>query len=70
MFLRLASRSRSRCSASPAIAEEPEQPADVRPQLAALDDRVDMPEAQVRLGEAEVVRQLLPRRPLDDPRAR
>src|SRR4051794_8901739 len=59
-------RSRSRNSASLATVEEPEQPTDVGAQLCPVHDRVEVPEAVVRLGEAEVVRQLLARRLLDD----
>ena len=43
--------------------------ADVGPQLGARDDRVEVAEAEVRLGEAEVVRELLARGLLDDARA-
>ena len=43
--------------------------ADVGAQLGPRDDRVEVAEAEVGLGEAEVVGQLLARRLLDDPRA-
>src|SRR3990170_1700371 len=71
----LARRSRSRsCSisvglGSAAIGEEREEPADERPELPPLDDRVHVPEAAVRLGEAKAVRKLPPRRLRDAARA-
>src|SRR5439155_4681143 len=68
-FFNLLSRSRRRRSASPAIAEEAEQPPDRTPQLVTGDDRVDVAEAEVLLGAPELLGQLLPRRLLDDPRA-
>src|SRR5687768_12312220 len=62
-------RSRSRSSASLAIGEEPQQAREVGLQLGPGNDRVDVAEAQVRLGAAEVVRELLARRLLHDARA-
>src|SRR5262245_32245543 len=69
MFLKLASRSRRRRSASAGIAEEPQYPAEVGPQPGSLDDRVEMAETEVGLGEPEVLGQLLSGRLLNDPRA-
>src|SRR5215831_6854110 len=65
----LLSRSRSRISASLATSgwpEEADQLRERRPELRAGDDRVEVTEPEVRLGQAEVVRELLPRRLGDD----
>src|SRR5262245_30211075 len=48
--------------------KQPEQPSERWPQLLAGDDRVEMTEPEVRLGEAEVVRKLLARRLRNHPR--
>src|SRR5215208_1178298 len=67
---RRVSRSRRWSSWSVAIASEQTKEArQVRLQLRPRDDRVDVAETQVLLGEAEVVRKLLARRLLDDPGA-
>src|ERR671936_993081 len=67
---RRARRSRSRSSWSVAILrEDPQKTPDVRPQLVPRDDGVDVAEAVVRLGETEVVRELLARRLLNDARS-
>src|SRR6184192_1435215 len=62
-------RSRSRSSWSVAIrAEKPQKARHVAPELGSRDDRVDVAETKVLLGEAEILRQLLARRLLDDAR--
>src|SRR5262249_28590149 len=66
----LVNRSRRCRSSSAAIAEESQSAAEEGPQLAPGQDRVEVAEAKVRLGETEVVGQLLARRLLDDARAR
>src|SRR5919198_1096686 len=67
---RRASRSRSRSSWSVAIRrEETQEPSDEGSKLRPGHDRVEVAEAVIRLGDAEVVRQLLARRLLDDARA-
>src|SRR5215218_10718967 len=59
--------SRSRSSASPG--KEPQEPRQIRPLLGSGNDGVEVAEAEVLLCEAEVVRELLARRLLDDTRA-
>src|SRR5436190_2747516 len=64
------SRSRRWSSWSVAIArEEAKEPGHVRLELGPRDDRVDVAEAKVLLGEPEVLGELLARRLLDDARA-
>src|SRR5438105_12345690 len=70
MLFRRAICLRRRNSASLGIAEEPEQAGEKRPQLAPLDDRVEVAVAEVGLGTAEVLGELLARRLLHDARAR
>ncbi len=60
-------RARRRSSRGPR--EKPDQLRDDGTELGARHDPVDVAEAEVRLGEAEVVRQLLARGLGDDPRA-
>src|SRR4051812_12153714 len=69
--LRRRARRSRRCSSwSVAIArEQSQQPRNVRLELATRDDRIDVAEAQILLGEAEVFRELLARRLLNDARA-
>src|ERR687895_639049 len=77
MPLNLLNRSRSLISASRGTltrsraigAEEPQQLGYRVPKLGARHDRVHVTEAEVRLREPEVVRQLLARRLRHDPRA-
>src|SRR5918992_3449080 len=64
-------RSRRWSSASPGIVrEQSEYPAEVGTEIPTADDSVEVSEAKVGLGEAEVLRQLLARRLLNDARAR
>ena len=69
----LLSRSRSRISASLGTAQPLAKSRRSRPSVGrssrARNDRVEVAEAVVRLGEAEVVGKLLPRRLRDDARA-
>src|SRR4051812_26587008 len=65
-FRKRVNRSRNLSSWSVAIrGEEPEESCDVRLQLGPRQDRVDVTEAEVLLGETEVLRQLLARRLLN-----
>src|SRR5262245_3015598 len=68
MRLSLLRRSRMRSSASVAIAEHSEELRDERLELRPRDDRVEVSEPVIRLGEAEVVGKLLACRLLDDSR--
>src|SRR5581483_5396626 len=61
---------RRRSSCSDGGIEEPQEAGQGRPQLRPWNDRVDVAEPVVLLGEAEVVRQLLARDLLHDARAR
>src|SRR5204862_6337995 len=66
MVRSLLSRSRRRSSCADGGLEEPQQLRDRRSQLRPRDDRVEVAEAVVLLGETEVVRELLLRHALDD----
>src|SRR4051812_37727704 len=65
----LLSRSRRRISSSAAIREEAEDAGDVVAQVGARDDRVQVAEAVVGFGEAEVLGKLLARGLLHDARS-
>src|SRR5690242_5830908 len=66
MLRSLLKRSRSRSSCSDGGIEDPQEPAEGRAQLGPRDDGIDLAEAEVLLGAAEVVRQLLARQLLHD----
>src|SRR3990170_9079988 len=64
------SRSRNRSSASLATTEEAQKAPEQGTKLAPRHDRIEMAEAEVRLGKPEVVGKLLARRLLHDTRTR
>src|SRR6476619_5781948 len=68
-FLSRPSRSRSRSSCSVGAIEKPQETGQRRTQLGARHDRVDLAVAEVLLGPAEVLGQLLARDLLHDARA-
>src|SRR5581483_8290884 len=65
-FFNLLSLSRRRSSCSLGGIEQPQEPGDGGAELGSRHDRVEMAEAEVLLGEPEVVRELLAGRLLDD----
>src|SRR5438105_5142570 len=62
------SRSRSRSSCSDGGIEQPQEPGEHGADLGPRQDRIEMPETEILLGEAEIVGELLARGLLYDPR--